>query len=129
MEKIKLLLEAALKHQCDVCGSDQDWLDNAAAEAKPEIEALTSKVVYLAHFVTGEYDDRFDEIVKIFSTHDKANTFVEQGNLSLKELGLHNTECKHDYEYRHSEEVKEKFGFSIDYTGAHYYMDGPYTVE
>jgi len=130
MEKIKLLLEAALQHRCDVCGSDQDSLDFAAAEAIPEIDALSSNVVYVAYFYTGEYDDAKEEPAKFFSSEDKARDYVDNQNNLLKEMGLHISSVpRKDFNDRHNAEVIEKFGFGIDYTGASYAMDGPYPIE
>jgi hypothetical protein len=45
--------------------------------------------VYLAWFITGEYDDRRESVEKVFSNEEQAKAFVLKQNTTLKEFNLH----------------------------------------
>ena len=87
--------------------------------------------VYIVHFTTGEYSDRSEHVDSVFGSKEKADAYVEEKSRLLDEYGLHsagNDSGTHDHDLRQSEEVLSLFGH-IDYTGARYYVDGPYEVE
>ena len=88
--------------------------------------------IYIVYFHTGEFEDSWHEISKLFYSYPDAKKYSDTMNDSLKELGLHVTThpcIMGGYELRHSKEVVEKFGASIDYTGADFYVVGPLKIE
>jgi len=85
--------------------------------------------VYIVFFATGEYEYRVNEISKLFSSKSKAEEYVSNMNSKLIELNLYDGQNTiAPYEVRHSDEVKKEFGFSVDYTGASFYISGPFKV-
>lgn len=128
MKKIKTLIEEALSHSCDVCGSNEDSLYERAKEAKQELISLNNEI-YIVYFCTGEYGDAIEEVSKVFFSKEKADKYADEKNSQLKIFNLHCDNMKDNYNFRYSEEILEQFGYAIDYTGANFSVEGPYKVE
>jgi hypothetical protein len=126
MQKIKELIEAAIQHECDVCGSDQGNINSSGEEAKQEIASLK---VYLVFFCTGEYDDYHEYILKVFLNQEKAKQFADAENKWLNDRNLLYGNCSAAFELRHDQAVIDRFESGIDYTGANVKVVGPFDLE
>lgn len=109
----------------------------AAVQSLAFFKRKNKMEVYIVWFHTGEYGDSINEIYKIFLLKDDALKCWAQKNAELREAGLYvevspnNSDSRNlsNFNLRHSEETIQKFGFSIDYTGASYSYNGPCNVE
>ena len=86
--------------------------------------------VYIVYFNTGEYEDAIHLIYKMLSNKDSAESLCKEMNDKLKEKNLHRTSNQLDNasETRYSQENLSLFGYSVDYTGASYTVEGPFKV-
>ena len=86
--------------------------------------------VYIVYFNTGEYEDAIHQIYKMLSNKNSAEILCKDMNDKLKEMNLHRSSKQSDdaFEGRYSEEIVSLFGYSIDYTGASYSVEGPFNV-
>jgi hypothetical protein len=89
--------------------------------------------IYIVHFTTGEYSDRSDRVDGVFDSKEKADRYLKEMTAALNELGLNNGIGGNESnignsELRNSEEVLMRFG-RIDYTGARYYIEGPFDLQ
>lgn len=86
--------------------------------------------VYIVYFNTGEYEDKIHQIYKMLLNKDSAEILCKDMNDKLKEKNLHRSSKQSDdaFEGRYSEENISLFGYSIDYTGASYSVEGPFKV-
>lgn len=90
-----------------------------------------SAQVWLVFIITGEYESATRNVMAVFSTQEKAETYTAHMNQELDCAGLHeggNCSRSHDNQYRWSDEIQKKFGI-ISCTGATYYVAGPYTID
>jgi hypothetical protein len=85
---------------------------------------------YIVCFCTGEYEDRSESVVKVFSTKEKAEECANLLRAKLDSIGYHtmgnlNSAFEQDESAYHRPTVD---GFSIDYTGAWVNVNGPYPL-
>jgi hypothetical protein len=85
---------------------------------------------YIVNFVTGEYEDRYETVVKIFSNKEKAEECANAIRAKLDTIGRHargNNSASDNKETRYNHaEIDDR---TIDYTGAWVNVDGPYPFD
>ena len=85
---------------------------------------------YIVNFVTGEYEDRYETVVKIFSNKEKAEECANAIRAKLDTIGRHargDNSALENEETRYSAPTLD--GYRIDYTGAWVSVDGPYPFD
>lgn len=86
--------------------------------------------VYIVFFTTGEFEDRIDEVSKLFYSRTEAENYSDRMNSDLIQNRMHESNVGNiaDYESRHSRETLIKYGSYVDYTGANFYVSGPFQI-
>jgi hypothetical protein len=77
--------------------------------------------VWLVHYSTGEYDDFQSRVVGTFTTQIGAKRFAKKANDALREAGLHVEDKSRVHDYEWKQEVADKLGVWISYTGGRFH--------
>lgn len=80
--------------------------------------------VYIVYFCTGEYEDRTEEVYKVFQKEIDAKLCKENLERELKEQKLDIGSNYHD-----NEDNRNFHGHRVDYTGAWITIAGPFDLN
>jgi hypothetical protein len=88
--------------------------------------------IYIVYFITGEYGDKSEHILKVFANSDKANEYAEKVRSDLNCMGRHddiNGDNSKSENINTRYDMEEYEGCTIDYTGAYVLVSAPIDVE
>jgi predicted Zn-dependent peptidase len=86
--------------------------------------------IYMVSLHTGEYEDRYDKVIKAFSKKKNANKFAKELENMLDAMRRHskgNNEASENLDSRY--DSAQFMGFRIDYNGACVSISSPIKVE
>lgn len=81
---------------------------------------------YIAMMVTGQYADRNEYVLKVFTSKNAVEKYAESIREQLDNLGCH---THGNYDAASRKRVIKLNGYTIDQNGASIRVDGPFELE